>query len=130
LIDKKRHFIGASSLPLLNFIPAPTWRDLVDILFLTLVAYQLYQWFRETRALRVLIGLVALEACRCCDGRRADGAYFSTRQGGEWVSERISDPELLLERIKEHGLPEDAYNKASEGSLYLLGGFLFFHIRN
>jgi uncharacterized protein (TIGR00159 family) len=60
LIDKKRHFIGASSLPLLNFIPAPTWRDLVDILFLTLVAYQLYQWFRETRALRVLIGLVAL----------------------------------------------------------------------
>jgi uncharacterized protein (TIGR00159 family) len=33
---------------------------LVDILFLTLVAYQLYEWFRETRALRVLIGLVVL----------------------------------------------------------------------
>ena len=47
-------------MPLLNFIPAPTWRDLVDILFLTLVAYQLYDWFRETRALRVLIGLVVL----------------------------------------------------------------------
>jgi uncharacterized protein (TIGR00159 family) len=47
-------------LPLLNFIPAPTWLDLIDILFLTLVAYQLYQWFRETRALRVLIGLVVL----------------------------------------------------------------------
>lgn len=47
-------------MPLLNFIPAPTWLDLVDILFLTLVAYQLYQWFRETRALRVLIGLVVL----------------------------------------------------------------------
>ncbi|UCD80495.1 MAG: diadenylate cyclase [Desulfobacterales bacterium] len=47
-------------MPLLNFIPTPTWRDLVDILFLTLVAYQLYEWFRETRALRVLIGLVAL----------------------------------------------------------------------
>jgi diadenylate cyclase len=47
-------------LPLLKFIPAPTWRDLVDILFLTLVAYQLYDWFRETRALRVLIGLAAL----------------------------------------------------------------------
>jgi hypothetical protein len=47
-------------LPLLKFIPAPTWHDLVDILFLTLVAYQLYEWFRETRALRVLIGLVAL----------------------------------------------------------------------
>jgi uncharacterized protein (TIGR00159 family) len=47
-------------MPLLNFIPTPTWRDLVDILFLTLVAYQLYQWFRGTRALRVLIGLVVL----------------------------------------------------------------------
>ena len=47
-------------MPLLNFIPAPTWLDLVDILFLTLVAYQLYDWFRETRALRVLIGLVVL----------------------------------------------------------------------
>lgn len=47
-------------MPLLNFIPSPTWRDLVDVLFLTLVAYQLYQWFRETRALRVLIGLVVL----------------------------------------------------------------------
>ena len=47
-------------MPLLNFIPAATWHDMVDILFLTLVAYQLYEWFRETRALRVLIGLVAL----------------------------------------------------------------------
>ena len=47
-------------MPILKFIPAPTWLDLVDILFLTLVAYQLYQWFRETRALRVLIGLVVL----------------------------------------------------------------------
>lgn len=47
-------------MPLLNYIPFPTWRDFIDILFLTLVAYQLYQWFRETRALRVLIGLVLL----------------------------------------------------------------------
>ena len=59
-IGKKRHFSGASTMPLLNFIPTPTWRDLIDILFLPLVAYQLYQWFRETRALRVLIGLVVL----------------------------------------------------------------------
>jgi uncharacterized protein (TIGR00159 family) len=44
----------------LDFIPAPTWRDIVDILFLTIVAYQLYLWFRESRALRVIIGLVAL----------------------------------------------------------------------
>ncbi len=45
---------------LLDLIPAPTWRDIVDILFLTIVAYQLYVWFRESRALRVIIGLVAL----------------------------------------------------------------------
>ncbi|MEE9536191.1 MAG: diadenylate cyclase [Desulfobacterales bacterium] len=45
---------------MLDFIPTPAWRDLVDILFLTIVAYQLYVWFRESRALRVIIGLVAL----------------------------------------------------------------------
>ncbi len=45
---------------LLYLIPAPMWRDIVDILFLTIVAYQLYVWFRESRALRVIIGLVAL----------------------------------------------------------------------
>jgi len=47
-------------LHLLELIPTPTWRDIVDILFLTLVTYQLYVWFRESRALRVIIGLVAL----------------------------------------------------------------------
>ena len=47
-------------MPLLQFIPVPTWRDLIDILFLTLVLYQLYVWFKETRALRVIIGLVVL----------------------------------------------------------------------
>ncbi len=49
-------------MPLFDLIPAPTWRDLIDILFLTFVAYQLYIWFRETRALRVLIGLTVLGA--------------------------------------------------------------------
>jgi diadenylate cyclase len=47
-------------LSLLDFIPSPTWRDVIDILFLTIVAYQLYVWFRGTRALRALIGLVVL----------------------------------------------------------------------
>lgn len=45
---------------MLNFFPAPTLRDLADILFLTIVAYQLYIWFRDTKALRVIIGLVVL----------------------------------------------------------------------
>jgi diadenylate cyclase len=46
--------------PLANLIPIPTWRDVVDILFLAFVVYHLYEWFRETRALRVIIGLLAL----------------------------------------------------------------------
>lgn len=45
---------------LLDLVPLPKWRDLIDILFLSIVAYQLYVWFRGTRALRVLIGLVVL----------------------------------------------------------------------
>ncbi len=44
----------------LELIPLPSWRDILDILFLTLVTYHLYVWFRESRALRVLIGLAAL----------------------------------------------------------------------
>ncbi|MFZ0611037.1 MAG: hypothetical protein WAM73_02245, partial [Desulfobacterales bacterium] len=47
---------------LLFDIPVPTWRYIIDILFLTIVVYQLYNWFRETRALRVLIGLAVLGA--------------------------------------------------------------------
>lgn len=45
---------------LLDLVPLPKWRDVIDILFLAIVAYQLYVWFRGTRALRVLIGLVVL----------------------------------------------------------------------
>jgi len=45
---------------MLDIIKTLTWRDLVDILFLSLVAYQLFTWFRGTKALRVLIGLVVL----------------------------------------------------------------------
>jgi diadenylate cyclase len=47
-------------MPLANLIPMPTWRDVVDILFLVVVVYHLYEWFRETRALRVIIGLLVL----------------------------------------------------------------------
>ncbi len=44
----------------LDIIPTLNWRDFVDILFLSLVTYQLFVWFRGTKALRVLIGLVVL----------------------------------------------------------------------
>lgn len=46
----------------LNIIPTLNWKDFVDILFLSLVTYQLFVWFRGTKALRVLIGLVVLAA--------------------------------------------------------------------
>ena len=35
-------------------------QDLIDIFFLTLVAYYLYLWFRGTKAFKALIGLMAL----------------------------------------------------------------------
>lgn len=35
-------------------------QDLVDVFFLTLVAYHLYMWFKGTKALKALIGLMAL----------------------------------------------------------------------
>lgn len=44
----------------LDIIPSLTWRDLIDVLFLSLVAYQLFVWFKGTKAFRVLIGLVVL----------------------------------------------------------------------
>jgi len=47
-------------LSVLGIIPTLTIRDLFDIFFLSLVAYQLFVWFRGTKALRVLIGLVVL----------------------------------------------------------------------
>ena len=50
---------------LLFDIPVPTWRDILDILFLTIVVYQLYNWFRETRALGVLIGLAVMAISPC-----------------------------------------------------------------
>lgn len=42
----------------ISTLHTPSWSGIIDILFLTLVAYQLYSWFRGTRALRVLIGLL------------------------------------------------------------------------
>ena len=37
-------------------------QDVVDILFLTIVAYHLYLWFQDTKALKALVGLLALGA--------------------------------------------------------------------
>lgn len=39
------------------------WADLVDVFFLSVVAYYLFIWFKGTKALRAFIGLVVLGAC-------------------------------------------------------------------
>ena len=36
------------------------WQDIIDILFMTVVAYKLYTWFRGTRAFTAFLGLMAL----------------------------------------------------------------------
>ncbi len=36
------------------------FQDILDVLFLTLVAYHLYLWFRGTKALKALVGLLGL----------------------------------------------------------------------
>ena len=36
------------------------FQDIVDILFLTIIAYHLYLWFQGTKALKALVGLLAL----------------------------------------------------------------------
>ncbi|MDY6882037.1 MAG: diadenylate cyclase [Desulfatiglans sp.] len=73
----------------IDFILSPTWRDLIDILFLTTVTYQLYLWFRGTRALRVLIGLVALGAIYSI--AKQWGLYLTT-----WVFQFLWQVLLIL----------------------------------
>ncbi|NIQ40429.1 MAG: hypothetical protein GTN81_17865 [Proteobacteria bacterium] len=36
------------------------WQDVIDILFMTVVAYKLYTWFQGTRAFKAFLGLMAL----------------------------------------------------------------------
>ena len=36
------------------------FQDVIDILFLTVIAYHLYLWFQGTKALKALVGLLAL----------------------------------------------------------------------
>ena len=74
---------------MIDFISIPTWRDLADILFLTLVAYQLYMWFRGTRALRVLIGLAVLGGIYSL--ARLWGLYLTT-----WVFQFLWQVLLIL----------------------------------
>ena len=36
------------------------FQDVIDILFLAVIAYHLYLWFQGTKALKALVGLLAL----------------------------------------------------------------------
>jgi len=45
---------------MINLIKNFKWLDLVDILLISFVTYQLYSLFRKTKAFRILIGLIGL----------------------------------------------------------------------
>lgn len=52
------------------------FQDVLDILFLTVVAYYLYVWFRETKAFKALAGLLALALIYTA--ARAWGLFLTT----------------------------------------------------
>jgi len=45
---------------MINLLMNFKWLDLIDILLITFIAYQLYSLFHKTRAFRILIGLIGL----------------------------------------------------------------------
>jgi uncharacterized protein (TIGR00159 family) len=47
-------------MPFVTIFSSIRIQDVIDVLFLTLIAYYLYLWFRGTKALKALIGLLAL----------------------------------------------------------------------
>jgi uncharacterized protein (TIGR00159 family) len=65
------------------------FQDILDILFLTIVAYYLYLWFRGTKALKALIGLLVL-----------GGVYTAARTWGlfltTWVFQILWQVLVLL----------------------------------
>ena len=87
---------------LIDLIPTPMWRDIVDILFLTIVAYQLYAWFRESRALRVIIGLVAL------------GGVYSLGQIVGFVSDHLGLSNLMASA--SHFVADSVSERNSSGA--------------
>jgi len=52
------------------------FQDLLDILFLTVVAYHLFIWFQGTKAFKALIGLLILGAVFTI--ARAGGLFLTT----------------------------------------------------
>lgn len=59
------------------------WRDCLDILFLTLVAYHLYIWFWSAKARKIVIGLTAL-ALVYAAAEYLDLTLTETLFGGIW----------------------------------------------
>jgi len=53
------------------------WQDIIDILFMTVVAYKLYTWFQGTRAFKAFLGLMALGILYLV--ARGFGLFLTTR---------------------------------------------------
>ena len=65
---------------LLKYFGSPlelAWQDIIDILFMTVVAYKLYTWFQGTRAFKAFLGLMALGILYLV--ARAFGLFLTTR---------------------------------------------------
>ena len=65
---------------LLQYFGSPfelAWQDIIDILFMTVVAYKLYTWFQGTRAFKAFLGLMALGILYLV--ARAFGLFLTTR---------------------------------------------------
>lgn len=70
-------------------MPQIRLQDLLDILIMSILIYQLYSWFRKSRAIQVLAGLGTLTAI-----------YFITRQAGlhmtSWVLQQLGTVILIV----------------------------------
>jgi uncharacterized protein (TIGR00159 family) len=53
------------------------WQDVIDILFMSVVAYKLYTWFQGTRAFKAFLGLMALGILYLV--ARTFGLFLTTR---------------------------------------------------
>lgn len=64
-------------------------QDLLDILIMSILIYQLYSWFRNSRALQALTGLAVIAAI-----------YFVTRQAGlhmtSWILQQLGTVLIVL----------------------------------
>ncbi len=70
-------------------LPYIRWQDIVDIIIMSFLVYQLYNWFKNTKAFQVLIGLGSLTVL-----------YIITRRFGlfmtSWILQELGTALFVL----------------------------------